>query len=109
MSKKHFAHFSKGLATVANGVLFLGGHFCQRLAMTMWLKDGTVWPRNSYNLAKKINENNGLVKVVEFEDYGHIDMVAKLAKPLRGNGELLKLMTDFIQNIPATGARIANP
>ena len=72
-------------------------------------KDGTVWPRNSYNLAKKINENNGLVKVVEFENYGHIDMVAKLAKPLRGNGELLKLMTDFIQNIPATGARIANP
>lgn len=59
-------------------------------------KDGTVWPRNTYNLEKKIKENNGLVEIAEFESYGHIDMVAKLAKPLRGDGELLKAITAFI-------------
>ena len=59
-------------------------------------KDGTVWPRNTYNMAEKIKSKKGLVKVVEFENYNHIDMVAKLAKPLRGDGELLKVVTEFI-------------
>ncbi|MES2580154.1 MAG: alpha/beta hydrolase [Pseudomonadota bacterium] len=72
-------------------------------------KDGTVWPRNTYNLAEKIKKNNGLVKVVTFENYGHIDMVAKLAKPLRGDGELLKTVTDFIQNTPAINSGINKP
>ena len=64
-------------------------------------KDGTVWPRNSYNLAQKIKNNNGLAQVITFENYGHIDMVAKLAKPLRGGGELLKAINDFIKSTPA--------
>ena len=64
-------------------------------------KDGAVWPRNTYNMAEKIKKNNGLVKLVEFENYNHIDMVAKLAKPLRGDGELLKAVTDFIRSTPA--------
>ena len=63
-------------------------------------KDGTVWPRNTYNLAEKIRKNNGLVQVMSFENYGHIDMAAKLAKPLRGNGELLKTVAEFIENTP---------
>ncbi len=70
------------------------------MLLAVGLKDGTVWPRNSYNLAEKIKKNSGLVQVVKFENYGHIDMAAKLAKPLRGNGELLKVVIDFIQNIP---------
>ena len=61
-------------------------------------KDGTVWPRNTYNLAKKIKENNGLVEVAEFANYGHVDMVAKLAKPFRGDGELLKAITAFLNS-----------
>ena len=68
------------------------------MLLAVGLKDNTVWPRNSYNLAKKINANNGTVKVVEFADYGHIDMVSKLAKPLRGNGGLLKVVVDFMLN-----------
>ncbi len=72
-------------------------------------KDGTVWPRNTYNLAEKIKNNNGLVQVMSFENYGHIDMAAKLAKPLRGNGELLKAMADFIQNTPAETVVISKP
>ena len=67
------------------------------LFLAVGMKDGTVWPRNSYNLAEKIKKNNGLVQLVTFENYGHIDMVAKLAKPLRGDGELLKAVADFIR------------
>ena len=66
------------------------------LFLAIGTKDNTVWPRNSINLAKKIKEKNGLVEVHEFAGYGHIDMVAKLARPLRGNGELLKSVITFI-------------
>lgn len=66
------------------------------LLLAVGMKDGTVWPRNSINLARKIKEKNGQVQVVEFASYSHVDMVAKLAKPLRGNGELLKPIATFI-------------
>ena len=66
------------------------------LLLAVGKKDGTVWPRNTYHLAKKIKENNGLVEVSEYVNYGHVDMVAKLAKPFRGDGELLKALTGFI-------------
>lgn len=72
------------------------------MLLAVGTKDGTVWPRNTYNMAEKIKNHNGIVKVVTFEGYGHIDMAAKLAKPLRGNGELLKAVVDFIQNTPAS-------
>lgn len=68
------------------------------MLLAVGTKDGTVWPRNTYNMAEKINKNNGLVIVVKLEGYGHIDMAAKLAKPLRGDGELLKAVVDFINN-----------
>ncbi|MBC7755236.1 MAG: alpha/beta hydrolase [Bdellovibrio sp.] len=61
-------------------------------------KDGIVWPRNTVNLAKKIKEYYGMVEVVEFEQYGHVDMVAKLAKPLRGDGALLNAITKFVDS-----------
>ena len=66
------------------------------LFLAVGMKDNTVWPRNTFNLAKKIKEKNGLVEVHEFASYGHVDMVSTLAKPLRGNGELLKSVTTFI-------------
>lgn len=59
--------------------------------------DLTVLPRNSRNLAAKIQENNGNVKLVEFDDYGHVAMVAKLAKPLRGEGRLLAEIVNFVR------------
>lgn len=61
------------------------------------LKDGTVWPRNTFNLAAKIQQAGGQVEVVEFPKYNHVDMAAKLAKPLRGDGALLKHVISFIQ------------
>ncbi|HSH73108.1 MAG TPA: alpha/beta hydrolase [Methylophilaceae bacterium] len=74
---------------------FVTGHNPPMLLMVGKI-DGTVWPRNTYNLAAKIREDGGPVEVVEFENYGHIDMVAKLAKPLR-NDEMLGSITNFIK------------
>jgi acetyl esterase/lipase len=59
-------------------------------------KDGTVWPRNTYNLAAKIKAAGGPVEVVEFAGYGHVDMAAKLAKPLRDK-RMLDTITEFIK------------
>lgn len=59
-------------------------------------RDLTVWPRNSYRLADKIDEQGGQVQLLKFPDYGHVSMVAKLAKPLRGDGALLQPILAFI-------------
>lgn len=67
------------------------------LLLAVGLKDGTVWPRNTFNLAQAIRAQHGQVEVIEFPQYGHIDMVAKLAKPLRGNSELLNAITQFLE------------
>lgn len=67
------------------------------MQLLVGLKDGTVWPRNTFNLAAKIQQAGGQVEVVEFPNYNHVDMAAKLARPLRGDGSLLKYVVDFIQ------------
>lgn len=61
------------------------------------LKDGTVWPRNSFHLAAAIQAKHGPVTLIRYPDYGHIDMVAKLAAPLRGNSHLLEDIVQFMQ------------
>lgn len=68
----------------------------QPMLLLVGLKDSTVWTHNTSNLAAKIKAHGGPVQVVEYPTYGHIDMAAKLAKPLRGNGDLLKPIVDFI-------------
>jgi len=65
------------------------------ILLLVGMNDVTVLPRNSINLAAKIRENNGKVRLVEFDDYGHVAMVAKLAKPLRGEGQLLNEIITF--------------
>lgn len=59
-------------------------------------RDLTVWPRNSLRLADKITAAGGEVTLKKFPDYGHVAMVAKLAKPLRGDGAILQPMLEFI-------------
>ncbi len=54
------------------------------------LQDDTVWPRNSLRLGQAITEQGGAVTVKTYPRYHHIDMVAKLAKPLRGQSSLLQ-------------------
>lgn len=58
--------------------------------------DDTVWPKNTYNLAAKIKAAGGPVKVIKYPGWGHIDMVAKLAKPLRDES-LLQPIVQFIR------------
>ena len=59
-------------------------------------RDLTVWPRNSFRLAEKITAAGGEVELQKFPDYGHVAMVAKLAKPLRGDGAILQPILEFI-------------
>jgi acetyl esterase/lipase len=66
------------------------------MLLAVGLKDDVVWPKNTFNMATRIKELSGKVTVVEFADYGHIDMVSKLAKPLRGDGDLLRSIVSFI-------------
>ena len=66
------------------------------MLLLVGLKDNTVWPRNSFHLADKIKAKGGAVQVGEFADYGHIDMVAKLAKPFRDDN-LVNAIADFIR------------
>lgn len=59
--------------------------------------DRTVLPRNSFRLADRLKQHGNSVKLIEFNGYGHVAMVAKLAKPLRGNGALLTPIVSFIE------------
>ncbi len=77
-------------------IAFVNGNHPPMLLL-VGLKDDTVWPSNTFNLAAKIKQAGGHVEVVEFSDYGHIDMAAKLARPLRGDGKLLAHIVDFIK------------
>lgn len=72
----------------------------QPMLLMVGMQDGTVWPRNAINLASKINAHQGPVQIMRYPNYGHIDMVAKLAKPLRGNSTLLDDIVHFIAQQP---------
>lgn len=65
------------------------------MLLLVGLADNIVAPFNTFNLSAKIKAKGGSVDVVEFPTYGHIDMVAKLAKPMRSNEEL-QAIVDFI-------------
>lgn len=59
-------------------------------------QDKTVLPFNTAHMANKILQKQGAVEVATFNDYDHVDMVAKLAKPLRGDGKLYRTVLDFL-------------
>lgn len=62
-------------------------------------KDGTVSPGNSRRLAEKLKRSGARVQLQQFETFGHVDMVAKLAKPLRGDGLLLNSIVRFVSQV----------
>src|SRR5450830_1570386 len=68
------------------------------MLLMVGLKDDTVWPRNTFNLAAKIKAAGGPVEVLQYPNYSHIEMVAKLAKPFRKKDDLLDAMAHFIEN-----------
>ncbi|ODN66935.1 alpha/beta hydrolase [Methylophaga muralis] len=59
--------------------------------------DRTVLPRNSYRFAEKLKQYGNDVELIELSNYGHVAMVAKLAKPLRGDGALLAPIVSFVE------------
>lgn len=69
----------------------------QPTLLLVGLKDDTVWPSNSHNLAKAIREKNGPVTVIDYPSYSHVDMIAKIAKPFRSRNSLLNDIQAFIE------------
>lgn len=51
--------------------------------------DRTVWPKNSINLANAVKTKGGSVELITYQGYDHVDIIAKLARPLRGDSPLL--------------------
>jgi acetyl esterase/lipase len=76
---------------------FVAGHNPPMLLIT-GTNDGTVSPGNSQRLAAKIKAHGGPVKLIEYPDMGHADVVVRLAAPFRGDGEVLRTVADFVRS-----------
>lgn len=61
------------------------------------LKDETVLPRNSESLAQHIRQSGGRVELRYFDDYGHVAMALRLARPFQGDGRLMQAIGEFIE------------
>lgn len=59
--------------------------------------DDTVWPRNSINLAHAVETKGGQVQLITYQGYDHVDMIAKLARPLRGDQRLLQDVVNWLR------------
>jgi acetyl esterase/lipase len=59
--------------------------------------DRTVWPKNSINLAHAIEAKGGQVQLMTYQGYDHVDIIAKLARPLRGDRRLLEDMVGWLR------------
>lgn len=68
------------------------------LLLLVGKKDTLVSPGNTERLAAKVESKGGPVKMIEYADYGHIEMVLKLAAPLRGDGAVLNTVTEVIRS-----------
>ena len=68
------------------------------LLLLVGKQDTRVSPGNSERLAAKVGSKGGPVKLVEYPDYGHIELVLKLAAPLRGDGAILAAVAEFVRN-----------
>jgi acetyl esterase/lipase len=74
---------------ISQPIHFVNGHSPPLLLMT-GTQDRTVWPKNSVNLAHAVETKGGQVQLITYPGYDHVDIVAKLAKPLRGDSPLLQ-------------------
>jgi acetyl esterase/lipase len=74
---------------------FVDGHNPPMLLAT-GANDGIANPGNTRLLAARITAHGGPVEVVEYPDIGHADLIARLAAPLRGDGEILQRVARFV-------------
>lgn len=61
--------------------------------------DETVLPKNSRNLAQKINDSNGSAILKLYPGVTHIGMIAPFAAPLRLTGSQLDDFADFVKQV----------
>ena len=59
-------------------------------------KDDVVGPKNTYNLAKKLQDNGNEVEVKTYPNLGHIGIVTSLARPFRYRAPVLDDIAEFI-------------
>lgn len=62
--------------------------------------DTTVWPKNSIELTKKLNEARVPVQLVQLEDIGHVGILLALAKPFQKEDGVVDTIVDFLEALP---------
>ncbi|HEY0906610.1 MAG TPA: alpha/beta hydrolase [Methylophilus sp.] len=77
-------------------IRFVDGHQPPMLLM-VGMQDLVVWPRNSLRLASAIEQKGGEVTLKQYPAAGHVDMVSRLARPLRGASPLLADLVTWMQ------------
>jgi dipeptidyl aminopeptidase/acylaminoacyl peptidase len=66
------------------------------------LKDETVWPKNSRNLATALRARGVAVTLKLYPHLLHADTVAALSKPARGRAATLADIEQFVRQPPSS-------
>jgi acetyl esterase/lipase len=64
-------------------------------------EDGTVWPKNSINLSRRLTAAGADSELKVYPKTGHVGIVTALAKPFRGDVPVLKDVADFAHRVTA--------
>ena len=67
--------------------------------------DRTVYPRNSRNLAERLERAGVEARLVILEGLGHADVLTALAWPLRWRAPVLEAVTGFFRDVQASAKR----
>jgi acetyl esterase/lipase len=73
-----------------------------RMLLVHGLKDTTVWPKNSRNLATALRARGVAATLRLYPQLGHGDTVAALSKPARGRAPVLADIRDFVRQPPSS-------
>lgn len=66
--------------------------------LAVGLEDVRVSPKNTFSLAKKIQDNGGRIELIRYPHLGHPDIVLSLSKPFRGLSSVRRDVLKFIRN-----------
>lgn len=83
-------------------------HYADASAPPMLLlhgsEDGTVWPKNSINLDRKLRSVGASSELKIYPGLGHVGIVTALAKPFRDRTPVLADVTAFAKRVTAVGS-----
>ena len=80
-------HYAPGLSRASLPVLLLHG-----------AADKRVYPKNSVNLARELRAAGATVELELLPDMGHVDIIAKFTRLLRGDGKIVDRVDQFIRS-----------